>query len=197
MAVIPIIPVFEAGDWYLFRLQQLSAAVAFACRVPVVFHLYKTANESLLAGVQTPVTWDAASADSDGGWSAGSPSRYTAQTPGYFHLDAGVNCTTTAVDGQLLISLRATTGPVNPAGAGVVTWFASRSDDAGILSQQESLALSATSPYLYAGDYVEVMALSTNAQTLTAGWNNSGNNDLNGFPDGSPSFTGMLVSLGP
>lgn len=195
MAALPQIPVFEQGDYHLWRLQQLSAAVAFACRAPVIFHAYATNNQPLGANFPTAVQW-VVQADSDSGFHGVGPTAYVAQTPGYFHVDAGVNCATSAVDGLLRVSLLVTTGGNNPAGPGVVTYIASRSDDMGANTQQESLTLSATTPYLYLFDSISVEVLCSQATTITAGWGSSGNNDLNGFPDGSPSFTGMLVSPG-
>lgn len=198
MATVPSFPSFPANDANLARLNQLSAAVAFACRCPVIFHLYKTVNQPVASASQVPVSWDAASADSDNGWDPAKSSRYTARTPGYFCCDWGANVASSGVDGELQIALRVTTGPGNPGGAGTVTYVSARSDDMGTSSQQESLVTSATTPYLYAGDYLEVVvACFSQSTTITAGWQNSGNNDLNGFPDGSPGFTGMLVSLGP
>lgn len=197
MATLPTFPVFTRNDYQLAKLQALSAAVAFACRAPVIFHLYKTGNQSIPGATLTAVNWDAASADSDFGWQNVAPSRYIVQTPGYFHCDWGVNCTTSATDGLFTTSLRVTSGANNPAGGGVVSYVSARDDDIGAFSTQESLAGSAAVPYLYVLDYLEVVVACTQATTITAGWNSSGNNDPNGFPDGSPSFTGMLISLGP
>jgi hypothetical protein len=199
MAGLPVFPSFPPTDANLTRLQQLSAAVAFACRAPVIFHLYKTANQSITSATLTAVSWDAVSADTDGGWNISHPTRYTAQTPGYFLVDFGVNCAINSAVSEWIVSLRVTTGANNPGGAGNVSFAAARGDNIGNnISEQASHATTACTPYLYVLDYIEVVVecLSQNT-TITAGWNNSGNNDINGFPDGSPSFTGMLVSLGP
>lgn len=197
MAAVPVIPAFEQGDSHLFRLQQLSYAVQFACRAPVIFHLYKTGTLPISANVATAVTWDAAMTDSDGGWSAGSPTKYTAQTPGYFHVDYGVNGNETGVDGRFSGFVRITTGPNNPAGLGVTSTWTVHGDDNGTSATQMSLTGSGLTPYLYIGDVIEIVVLTTNAVTLSNNWNTSGNNDLNGFPDGGAYFTGMLWSLGP
>lgn len=198
MAAIPPIPAFEAGDWHLWRLQQLSAAVSFAVRCPVVFHLYKTATQAIAGSpVSLAVSWDAVMADSDGGWAAGNPTRYTAQTPGYFSCDFGVNMNTTVTDNAFAGYLQVTTGPNNPGGAGNTTVFANRRDDTGTSATQISLSAGGMSPYLYLGDYIEVFVFSTQNGTISNNWNTSGNNDLNGFPDGGVYFTGALASLGP
>lgn len=70
--------------------QQVGGLVAFQLRGPLaVFR--QMANQAIPSGAWTAVSWDTIDQDTAGGWSSANPTRYTAQVPGWYEVDARVD----------------------------------------------------------------------------------------------------------
>jgi hypothetical protein len=191
MAAVPTVPTFAAGTAPTYAtLNQLGYAVTFALQPPrAVLQQTNVApvsgGQSISATTDTAIIFTVAAADSDSGWSSGNPTRYTAQTPGYFRLDAVWQATAETTSGYRGARFRITTGTNNPGGAGNTTSFGAArllnvTSASGV--NYTAIGCSMISPYMYALDYVEVIAYSSHAETT-------------GFTDGGSWLTATLVSL--
>lgn len=89
MPTVPIIPTFGPSITPATALTQLADAVAFAMSPPKVKAI-QTVAQSLANGILTLVTLDSAEFDTHTMWDAGTPSRVTAQYPGYYFITGGV-----------------------------------------------------------------------------------------------------------
>lgn len=191
MAAIPSVPTFNAGSSPTYTtLNALGYAVTFALQPPRA--VLQQTNIAPVSGGQaiaittdTAIIWTVAVTDSDTGWSAGNPSRYTARTPGYFRFDAVWQATAETTASYRGARFRITTGVNNPGGAGLVSSFGSArlanvTSATGV--NYTAVGCSMISPYLYIADYVELIAYAGHAETT-------------GFTDGGSYMTTTLVSL--
>lgn len=197
MTARPTVPVFAANDSSLTNLQNLSASVGFLGTTPMGWHLYKNSNQGPLAtGSPNQITFNQVAFDPDGVASGGGVSIVTR---GYYDCESSLNFSNTGAAGETVMSFfKLVTGSSNPLGSGVSIRFGSLVDLTTGNADQMSVTLFGTSPCLYPGDTVQVFLRVTGTTvTVSATWNNSGNNDLGGFPDGGPYFTGQWVSEGP
>lgn len=179
MAAVPTVPSFVTGETpSIAKLNQLAACVSFVNYIPAFASM--TASQSMSSGSAAALSWTEGT-DRDGGHSnSTNPTRYTAQTPGYYDLDAYLNFEENS-SGARLAYFQVTTGSGNPGGAGNVTQLGAKSSAASN-STPTRLNLGILSPYLYTGDYVEVYAEQTSGSTL---------NPVSGY------WQLALVSLGP
>jgi hypothetical protein len=165
MGTVPVVPSFPAG--YAAQgaqLAELCTAITWLMSGKPLTRLEQTAAQTLTTATTAPVTWDAKIVDRDSGWSSGSDSRYTAQTPGYYLLAACVSFASNAT-GARVVAFQVTTGPNNPAGSGLTTLFGRTGIPAASGAASSASAKSLT-PYLYDLDYVQVIAEQTSGGNL-------------------------------
>lgn len=166
MATIPTVPSFVTGETpSIAKLNQLAACVSFACVLPAYCAL--SGSQTLTSGSVAALTWTTGT-DRDGGHSNSvNPTRYTAQTAGYYSMSCSVTFAGNTSGGRLAY-FQVTTGSGNPGGAGITTLFGDKASpppsSAGRLAR---LDLGITTPYMYAGDYVEVYAEQTSGSSLS------------------------------
>jgi hypothetical protein len=127
------------------------------------------------------VTWGS-TVNPDSGWASAHPTRYTAQTPAYYDLEAAIGFASDSVFYVRQAYFQVTTGASNPGGGGNTTQFGGKclQPDG---SNESILTIAQLSPYLYLGDYLEVYVY----QDSSAGLNLS---------TGTQWFV-TLASLGP
>ena len=155
MATIPTVPTITSNSTpSIATLNQLASCVSFACTIPAFATL--TGSQTLTTATTTALTWTTGT-DRDGGHSNSvNPTRYTAQTPGYYDLSADVEFASSAT-GTRLAYFQVTTGANNPGGAGNTTAFGLKcTTPAG--GTPARLSIGMLSPYLYLLDYLEVYA---------------------------------------
>jgi hypothetical protein len=157
MATIPAVPTFTSNSTpSISVLNELAACAAFVSALPAFCEL--SGSQSLASG-NAALTWTTKVTDRDGGWSSGSDTRYTAQTPGYYDLAAQVTFATNAT-GLRQAYFQVTTG------SGNITQFGAQSvEPAGGVPTR--LAIGIMSPYLYAGDYIQVWGEQTSGSGLS------------------------------
>lgn len=178
MATLPTVPSFITGETpNLAKLNQLAYCVTFISTIQA-FGQFTNTGQSIANNTNTAITLTKVT-DRDGGWAAGNPTRYTAQTPGYYHADAVV-AFASAAGGARALWFQMTTGANHPGGAGQTFDFgyATQSAPAGACR----MSTGELAPYMYIADYLEVWC-----------WQNSGGalNTSAGALDIS------LTSLGP
>jgi len=191
MATVPVVPTFTAGTVVTAAaLNQLGAAVQFLLTPPkAVLQQTNVApvsgGQAIAATTATAIIWTVAVNNGDSAWSAGSPTRYTSQTPGYYLFEGVWQSTAELTSGYRGAFFRITTGANNPGGAGLTTSFGA-SREANVTSatgiNYTAVGAALISPYLYVLDYVELIAYSGAAETT-------------GFTDGGSYLSATLVSL--
>lgn len=183
MAATPVFPAFAFQEIAsIAKLSQLAYDASFLLTPPGQVLLTSTVSQSIPNAANTAVTWNTATGSGpDVMWTSGS--QVTAQTPGYYDLDTQVTFPNNST-GARQVMFRVTTGPGNPGGAGNTTIFGlfSATPASGI---NTVVATGMTGPYMYAGDYVEVLAYQSSGGALS-------------LPSPSVSWLAVcLVSLGP
>ena len=191
MATVPSVPTFTAGSSPTYTtLNALGYAVQFALQPPRVT-LQQTnvapvsGGQSISITTDTAIIWTVAVTDSDSGWTSGAATRYTAQTPGYYRLDAVWQAAAETTGSYRGARFRVTTGANNPGGPGLTTSFGSQrlpNVTSATGTNYTAIGCSAISPYMYVLDYVELIAYAGHAETT-------------GFTDGGSYMTATLVSL--
>jgi hypothetical protein len=166
MATLPSVPTFTTGQTpSIAVLNQLAYCVTFLNTVPAFGQF--TASQSVSNSTTTALSWTKVT-DRDGGWSSGNPTRYTAQTGGYYQFSGLVSVPTTS-SATCSAWFQVTTGSNNPNGSGLTQRFAYT--DAGTTSGATALSLGELSPYLYVLDYVECYVFqNTGSSQSTAGY---------------------------
>lgn len=170
MGTIPLVPVLPAG--YAAQgaqLQELCTAITWLMTGKPLTQLTQASAQTFTTSTPAFVTWDTKVTDRDSGWSSGSNTRYTAQTPGYYLAAANV-CFASNSSGARIANFQVTTGSGNPLGAGVTTLFCRPSVPGQ--STATGVALESLTPYMYAGDYLQVIAEQSsggNLATVVAG----------------------------
>lgn len=168
MATLPTVPgSFAFGsDPSIATLNQLAYCATFISTVPAYMAGAAGGSQTLVTSTETVIQF-AASTDRDSGWSGGATARYVAATPAYYdcsaHLDFASNST-----GWRHGYFQVTTGASNPGGAGNVSAFGGVSANADT-STDTHLQFSQQSPYLYIGDYVQVIGYQTSGGNLAIG----------------------------
>ena len=190
------VPVFAFEDSDITNLQNLSSSVALMATTKVGWRTYKNNDQSLTAGNNAQITFSGNAFLADVSISSGG---ILIATQGYYECECNLPFSNTSSAGA---SARAwftvTTGSNNPTGSGVSIIFGRLSDLTSGDGDEMSFTLFGASPCLYPGDLIEVNAnIGGSNVTVSASWNNSGNTDLAGVPDGGAQFTGALVSEGP
>ena len=182
MASTPVFPSFAFQETpSIAKLTQLAYDASFLLTPPGQVLLTATGAQSIPNSTNTAITWNtAANSGPDMMWTSGS--QVTAQTPGYYDLDAQVIFASNST-GARQVMFRVTTGTGNPAGPGNTVIF-------GLFSAIPASGLNTivstgmTGPYMYAGDYVEVLAFQSSGSAL---------NTVGGFSQ----LAVCLTSLGP
>jgi hypothetical protein len=165
MGTIPLVPTLEAG--YAAQgaqLQELCTAITWLMTGKPLAELNQGSAQTFTSGTAAALTWDTKVTDRDSGWSSGSNTRYTAQTPGYYLAEA-VASFNGASSGGVAAWYQVTTGSGNPVGAGVNTLFCRPA--LPLQSAGTAVALKSLTPYMYAGDYIQVIAEQTSGGTLS------------------------------
>ena len=164
MATIPTVPSFVTGETpSIAKLNQLASCVSFIYTIPA-FGQLTGSGQSLTNNTATALTWSVTT-DRDTGWAAGHPTRYTAQTPGYYQLDALAAWASNAT-GNRQAYFQVTTGANNPGGAGLTTAFGAVAGLTDGTGNPTRFTLAALCPYLYLLDYLEVYAYQNSGGAL-------------------------------
>lgn len=168
MATVPTVPSFVTGETpSIAKMNQLASCVSFINSAPAFAQLTSSAT-AFTTNTVTALSW-AKVTDRDGGFSGGSPTRYTAQTPGYYNCDALVSFAAN-VTGDRFAYFQVTTGANNPGGAGHTTAFGGCCVQAAP-SGVTNMTICQLSPYLYLLDYVEVYGYQQSGGNLNcSGW---------------------------
>lgn len=177
---IPTIPFLPAGYVVqLADLQNLAAAATFALTKPAVYAVDNTGGMAIPTVFGTFVGFTTTFINTDAMWIAGSPKRFTINTPGWYKISYGVNVG--AVGGVFNTAVRSTSGTNNPQGAGVNSayqWMGYT--DVAASSVGYATATGDWPFYLYAGDFLQVTVqaaaagASTSTTPVIAGGNNAG-----------------------
>jgi hypothetical protein len=178
MAAVPSVPGFVTGeDPSIAKLNQLAYCVLFLNTLQTAGQFTNT-GQTVTTSTNTALTLTRVT-DRDGAWTSAHPTRYTAQTPGYFQCDA-VAAFASNGTGARSAWFQVTTGSGNPGGAGLtqVYGYTAQNPPSGV----NRICLTELSPYLYAGDYVEVYAFQSSGGNLATA---------------ASAFDIALVSLGP
>lgn len=197
MATRPRVPQFPANDSSLTNLQDLSSSVSFVGAETVGWHFYQTIDQALLAGVAATITWNSVAFDPDGTHTANGAS---INTRGYYDCEATIPYSNTSAAGKTAwADFQITTGANNPLGSGVTVHFGRLSDLTSGNADEMSYTIYGTTPIcLFPADLISVVVnVGFTNVTVSHNFNNSGNNDLGGFPDGGMRFTGIWISEGP
>jgi hypothetical protein len=183
MATVPTVPSFTFEETPTTGiLNQLASCVTWLNTLPAYALLEETSTTSVAASTFTALPWPTKITDRDSGWSSGSNTMYTAQTPGYYAVSAGIAFAVNG-NGSRIGYFQVTTGSNNPGGAGNTTIFGTTANSPANASTVDCvLALGTTSPYLYVGDYLQVFAYQSTSGALNSGPNR---------------WTVALISLGP
>ena len=165
MAATPVFPSFAFQEVAsVAKLNQLAYDAAFLLTPAGQVLLTSTAAQSIPDSTLTAITWNtAANSGPDIMWTSGS--QCTAITPGYYDLDALV-IFAPSTTGARQVMFRVTTGSGNPGGAGNTTIFGQFSTTPAGGSQDTWATTGMASPYMYAGDYAEVLAWQSSGGAL-------------------------------
>ena len=171
MTAIPVIPVFPAGTAASSAaLTQCAAAAQWLCYTRPLTQLQQTAVQSIPNSTNTAITW-AKLLDRDGGFTASTT--YTAQTPGFYLLTACI-CYAANSTGARWCWFTVTTGPNNPAGAGVTASFALAAIG-GVATVPTSVVSKSLVPQrVYIGDYFQVLAFQSSGGALSTSTSDGG-----------------------
>ena len=191
MATVPSVPTFNAGSVATaVTLNQLGSAVSFLLAPPKAILQQTNASpyaggQSISATTPTAIGFNSEILDSDNGWTSGNPTKYYAQTPGYFLVEGVWQSTAETTSGYRGVYFRITTGSNNPGGSGNTSSYGSQrtpnvtsSSGANYSAVDGAILL----PYMYVNDYVEMIAYSSHAETT-------------GFTDGGCMMSITLVSI--
>lgn len=186
MATVPSAPSEAAGnisasaDWNAWATATSYLLGSGAGKCPM-FWLLMSAAQTFTTSAAA-VTWAGATTapiykDNDGGWSSGSPTKYTIQTKGYWTVDYTVNAGTSA--SNLLTYVQVTTTSSNLINPSVTLKFA-YNNQAASSANACNCSSSLVPILLYPNDSLQVFA-QTGASSTSGG-------------NPSSSFTGQWVS---
>lgn len=120
MSGVPGQLTFYAGQDPVAQLNTMANAFAFL-RSKVAFRARRAATGTVTKGGHTLVPWDTIDEDSYGGWSAGTPTVYTVQQPGWYLGCGTVSLAGTGAAGTVLIPAFAINGS-SQTGLGSSGW---------------------------------------------------------------------------
>lgn len=90
MASVPLPHQFAVGEEVTStNINTYYSGISFL-QNPPAFKLVKTSAQSIAGGAFLAASWDLASIDTYGGWTAGAPTRYTVQCPGVYWISANI-----------------------------------------------------------------------------------------------------------
>ena len=158
---LPVFPSFSFQETATTaKLNELAYDAAFLLTPPQAL-LVSNSAQSIPASTLTAITWASATWAYPGTlWTSGS--RVTVQALGYYDLDTQVTYAANST-GARQVMFRVTTGPRQPGRRGNTTIFGLYST---VASSTPPLVTGMLSPYMYAGDYVEVLAFQSSGGSL-------------------------------
>lgn len=203
---IPVTPSFTAGESPApAKLGNLAAAVSATTQVPIVCSLktYPLTTAVPAQGIGT-VQWGTKETDTDGMFSASSPTLITAQTPGYYHVHAVISASVVA-SSKYETAAQITYGPINPNGtAGSSVYFLESTSGYVSASSGDSVSLnlSGMTPFMYAGDSISIILACSSAVTVSNSFaprpfTQASTTDTAGNRDGASAFQCYWVASGP
>jgi hypothetical protein len=90
MASVPLPHQFAVGEEVTStNINTYYSGISFL-QNPPSFKLVKTSTQSITSGSFQAASWDLASIDTYGGWTAGLPTRYTVQCPGTYWISGNI-----------------------------------------------------------------------------------------------------------
>lgn len=202
MATVPAIPSFTKGETpSIAKLNQLAAVVAYATQMPIVCSLKSRGKTtSVPASSNTAVQWGTVECDTDGMFNSASPTVVTVKTPGYYRFQC---CVAAAISDNEMYEVHANQifGSNNPNGAAGSTHFITQAGcgSSAVTGDYQSLSIGGLTPYMYAGDQLQVLILCTAATTVNNSFMSTGasGQDIAGNYDGATAFQMYWVSEGP
>ena len=162
MATIPTIPGETAGTISASAdLNDWAGACTFllgsASGTQPVFLLMASTTQAL-TGTFAAVNYSNTAAlfkDNDGGWAAGSPSKYTIQTAGYWHIEWSVSAASSA--NNIECYAQVTTSASNPYNPSTTVKF-QHSNRPATTAVVVASAAGLVAIYLYPNDFIQVFA---------------------------------------
>ena len=116
----PAIPAMLAGIDAVSQLNTMSAAHQFLL-AKVAFRARRAATGTVTKGAHTFVPWDTIDEDPYSGWSAGTPTIYTVQAPGWYLCSGTVSVSGTGATSTVLIPAISVNG-ASQTGQGSPGW---------------------------------------------------------------------------
>lgn len=166
---VPTIPSLPAGHTVtLADIQALAAAATFLLGKPIALVEQVANAQAIGTSPNTLNNWSAAGDiyDPDGMWVTSPAGRLTIQTPGWYRVCYGINCSTGG--GTYNACVKVTTGPNNPAGSGVTATRWPSYTNVTATSAPGYMGASGIWPaYLYVGDFVQLQMQAQAAGTST------------------------------
>ena len=166
---IPSVPPLPAGHVVqLADLQALASAASFLLAPPMTKALDETGGQTIGTS-STTINFTNNPIDIDGAWTAGNPSRFTIQTPGWYKIRYAISLDNIGGVGPFVSWVKSTTGANNPAGAGVVSSpFWSGYSPSTASGANVFLGAAGLWPfYLYTGDYLQVSCFGAASGAVT------------------------------
>jgi hypothetical protein len=166
MGTIPAVPVFPAGlAASSAGLNELCTAITWCMSGKPLCQLTQNAAQTIANTTLTAVAWQSMIINRDSMWSSSANTRATANTPGIYLAAASVIYATHSVSSACYTMFRVTTGSNNPAGSGLQTYLAAATqNNDGVAWGAASQTLT---PYMYDGDYVEVVTWQNTGVSVT------------------------------
>lgn len=162
---IPVIPSTPAGHIATDGdMNAMAAACTFLLTKPTV-RVHDAAGGLAIGTTATTIPFNTKDYDTDGMWATGTNTRLTIQTPGWYKFRYSI---ATAGSHAVNTKMRSTTGPNNPAGSGVTSGDHWGGYTASLATFVGAGGCSGIWPfYLYAGDFLFVVALADAAGNTT------------------------------
>lgn len=156
MADLPKVKVWTAGDQpNADGLNQVGYALKWLTNPPHAY-IYQTSAQSTANAAWTAISFSAELRDTDTMWTAGSPTRLTINSSGWWEFEYAIWWASAADTNWRLPSLR-----VNG------TLFSTQT--AGANNGQDIIIRGITDLYLYTGDYVELCSWQSSGGSLNTG----------------------------
>jgi hypothetical protein len=162
---IPVVPSLPAGHVATdTEMNSLAAACTFLLGKPTA-RVHDSLGTLAIGTSATTVPFNVKDYDTDGMWSSGANTRLTIQTPGWYKFRYGI---VTAGGNAVNTKMRSTTGTSNPAGSGITSGDHWPGYTASNTTFVGAAGCSGIWPYyLYAGDFLFVVALADTAGNTT------------------------------
>jgi hypothetical protein len=167
MGTVPAVPTFPAGlAAPSAGMNELCTAITWLYTGRPLAQLSATTAESIAASTPTAIAWNTKIEDRDGGWLSGANTNYTAQTQGIYMVAAFIPWAANAT-GSRRLNFQCTTGSNNPAGSGLFLPFGGASVYTVSGSVATCVAAKSLTPYMYVGDFLEVIAWQSNTGSVS------------------------------